>query len=364
MPAVDDSNASIPDAVIGEIRELRKAISHHDNLYFNLDSPEIPDVEYDRMFARLCELEASYPALKTLDSPTQRVGGEPLQQFHQVRHAIAMLSLDKVFDAEDLTEFDNRVKKRLGSDAPVQYSCEPKVDGVAVSLLYRSGTLEQAATRGDGVVGEDITHNVRTIRSVPLKLEAKGVPELFEVRGEIFLSKSGFSRVNEEAKASGGKVFVNPRNAAAGTLRQLDPRVAAKRPLMMYCYSIGVADDAEFPDRLSDIFNVLGQWGLPVNPERAVADGIAACHAYCEQLLSKRPRLDYEIDGAVIKVNELSLQERLGSNARTPRWAMAYKFPAEEVSTRVLDVEFQVGRTGAVTPVARLEPGICRRRDR
>jgi len=356
MSKVDDSSASIPKAISTEIQDLRKTIAHHDRLYFTFDNPEIPDAEYDRLFARLSKLEAEYPALKTLDSPTQRVGSEPLDEFRQVRHAVAMLSLDKVFNADELAEFDTRVKKRLGRQDPLQYSCEPKVDGVAVSLLYRSGVLHQAATRGDGVTGEDITHNVRTIKSIPLRLDAEDVPELFEARGEIFLSKSGFARVNDEARSKGGKLFVNPRNAAAGTLRQLDPKIAAKRPLQMYCYSIGIADTEEFPDRLSDIFDLLAQWGLPVNPEREVADGIEQCLAYCEQLLVQRPQLNYEIDGAVIKVNELPLQERLGSNTRTPRWAMAYKFPAEEVSTQVLDVEFQVGRTGTITPVARLEP--------
>ncbi|MEX2131089.1 MAG: NAD-dependent DNA ligase LigA, partial [Pseudohongiellaceae bacterium] len=244
----------------------------------------------------------------------------------------------------------------LESDKPLQYSCEPKVDGVAVSLLYRDGLLERAATRGDGEVGEEITHNARTIKTIPLRLGGKKAPRLLEVRGEIFLSKSGFERVNREAEQTGGKLFVNPRNAAAGTLRQLDPRIAGKRPLQMYCYSVGMVEGIAMPDLLSAVFDLLETWDLPVNPERAVVKDIAGCFAYCEQLLNKRTQLDYEIDGAVIKVNDRRLQERLGSNARTPRWAMAYKFPAEEVSTVLEDVEFQVGRTGTITPVARLKP--------
>jgi DNA ligase (NAD+) len=346
----------IPDSVLEEVRSLRKQIAYHDRLYFVHDNPEIPDADYDRLFNRLLALEQQYPQLVTGDSPSQRVSGSPLEEFKQVRHQIPMLSLDKVFNEDDLNQFDARVKKRLDQSNTLEYSCEPKVDGVAVSLLYVDGLLTRAATRGDGVVGEDITHNVRTIRSIPLKIESPSMPSTFEVRGEIFMSKSGFARVNEAADESGARRFVNPRNAAAGTLRQLDPHVAASRPLQMYCYSIGVVEDFLLPNRLSEVFDLLRDWGLPVNLEREVVTGIEGCHDYCHRLLGKRPDLDYEIDGAVIKVNELRLQQLLGTNARTPRWAMAYKFPAEEMSTRVLDVEFQVGRTGAITPVARLEP--------
>ncbi|MCP5346383.1 MAG: NAD-dependent DNA ligase LigA [Gammaproteobacteria bacterium] len=354
-PGSDDPE-KVPAAVAQEARQLREQIVYHDRLYFEQDSPEIPDADYDRLFARLVTLEEQYPGLITPDSPTRRVSGAPISEFRQVRHTIPMLSLDKVFNAEDLTQFDARIKKRLGSDAELEYSCEPKVDGVAVSLLYRDGELIQAATRGDGETGEDITHNVRTIRSIPLLIRTDNLPSMFEVRGEIFLSRSGFLRVNEAADRRGEKRFVNPRNAAAGTLRQLDSRIAAGRPLQMYCYSIGVVENFRFPDTLSEVLRLLADWGLPVSPECRVVTGIAECHDYCRQLLEKRPALDYEIDGAVIKVNQLGLQESLGANARTPRWAMAYKFPAEEMSTRVLDVEFQVGRTGAITPVARLDP--------
>ncbi|MBT8146192.1 MAG: NAD-dependent DNA ligase LigA, partial [Gammaproteobacteria bacterium] len=342
-----DDRRSIPDSVRNEALALRDQIAYHDRLYFNQDSPEIPDADYDQLFNRLVALEQQYPRLVTADSPTQRVSGAPLDEFKQVQHQIPMLSLDKVFNEDDLNQFDTRIKKRLGDDGVLEYSCEPKVDGVAVSLLYEGGLLTRAATRGDGIVGEDITHNVRTIRSIPLKIDAVEIPSTFEVRGEIFLSKSGFERVNAQAEANGAKLFVNPRNAAAGTLRQLDPQIAASRPLQMYCYSIGIVENFQLPKRLSDVFDRLEGWGLPTNPERQVTKGIEGCHDYCNRLLSKRGGLDYEIDGAVIKVNELRLQEILGSNARTPRWAMAYKFPAEEMSTRVLDVEFQVGRTGA-----------------
>jgi len=351
----DDSSA-IPDSIENEVRSLRDLIAHHDRLYFIQDSPEIPDAEYDLIFNRLTVLEQQYPQLVTDDSPTQRVSGSPLEEFKQVRHQIPMLSLDKVFNEDDLAQFDLRIKKRLAMSHMLEYSCEPKVDGVAVSLLFSAGVLTRAATRGDGVVGEDITHNVRTIKSIPLKISSARVPSIFEVRGEIFIGKTGFSRVNEVADKLGSKRFVNPRNAAAGTLRQLDPQVTASRPLQMYCYSIGVVEDFPLPDTLSEVFDLLENWGLPVNPDREVVTGIKGCHDYCRRLLGKRPGLDYEIDGAVIKVNALGLQESLGSNSRTPRWAMAFKFPAEEMSTRVLDVEFQVGRTGAITPVARLEP--------
>lgn len=342
-----------------ELESLREQIQYHDIRYHSYDSPEIPDADYDRMVQRLLALETEFPDLITPDSPSQRVGAAPLTEFTQVRHGIPMMSLDKVFTEKDLADFDARVRKRLETDKPVEYCCEPKVDGVAVSLLYRDGMLERAATRGDGEVGEDITHNVRTIKAIPLRLKAQTaakVPGLLEVRGEIFLSKSGFERVNREAERSGGKLFVNPRNAAAGTLRQLDPRVAGKRPLQMFCYSVGLSDGVKLPGKLDAIFDQLEDWGLSVNPERRVVKDITGCFAYCERLASKRARLDYEIDGAVIKVNELRLQDELGSNARTPRWAMAFKFPAEEMSTVVEDVEFQVGRTGTVTPVARLKP--------
>lgn len=345
----------IPETIKQEVSELRRQIDHHNRLYYTHDRPEITDADYDALFDRLQFLEQEYD-LVSPDSPTQRVGGEPLGQFSQVAHELPMLSLDKVFGEQDLIDFDARIKKRLEDDSGLEYSCEPKVDGVAVSLLYVDGLLQRAATRGDGVTGEDITHNVRTINGIPLKLADSKLHGRIEVRGEIFLGKAGFARLNERARKAGSKTFVNPRNTAAGAVRQLDPRKAAKIPLEMFCYSVGVVDEVDMPDRLSEVFDLIDAWGLPVNPDRSTEQGIENCQRYCDRLLSKRDKLDYEIDGAVIKVNNRSVQEQLGQNARTPRWAMAYKFPAEEKSTKVIDVEFQVGRTGTITPVARLEP--------
>jgi len=345
----------IPETIKQEVSELRRQIDHHNRLYYTHDRPEITDADYDALFDRLQFLEQEYE-LVSPDSPTQRVGGEPLGQFSQVAHELPMLSLDKVFGEQDLIDFDARIKKRLEDDSGLEYSCEPKVDGVAVSLLYVDGLLQRAATRGDGVTGEDITHNVRTINGIPLKLANSKLHGRIEVRGEIFLGKAGFARLNERARKAGSKTFVNPRNTAAGAVRQLDPRKAAKIPLEMFCYSVGVVDEVDMPDRLSEVFDLIDAWGLPVNPDRSTEQGIENCQRYCDRLLSKRDKLDYEIDGAVIKVNNRSVQEQLGQNARTPRWAMAYKFPAEEKSTKVIDVEFQVGRTGTITPVARLEP--------
>ena len=345
----------VPDNIKREVKRLRQELEHHNRLYHSLDSPEITDADYDALLARLEQLESEYD-LATADSPTQRVGSEPLATFTQVTHEVAMLSLDKVFNQQDLEDFEARIKKRLGNEEAVHYSCEPKVDGVAVSLLYRDGMLERAATRGDGVTGEDITHNVKTIRSIPLQLKGLKLPALFEVRGEIFLGKAGFAKLNARAEKAGGKIFVNPRNTAAGSIRQLDSRNTARMPLQMYCYSVGVVEGAGLAESLSQIFDQLDGWGLPVNPQREKSIGIDQCLDYCLELLEMRDSLAYEIDGAVIKVDDLALQQRLGVKARSPRWAMAYKFPAEEKSTQVLDVEFQVGRTGTITPVARLEP--------
>ena len=353
-------------AVVQELEQLRTEIARHDYLYHTLDAPLIPDAQYDALFRRLEAIEQQFPQLISPDSPSQRVGSEPLSGFVQVQHEMPMMSLAKVFTGSELEDFEQRIKKRLDSAAEIHYSCEPKIDGVAVSLLYEQGILVRAATRGDGVTGEDITHNVRTIKDVPLRLRAQHegkacppFPERLEVRGEIFMSRSGFDAVNAEAMKTQTKTFVNPRNAAAGTLRQLDPRIAAVRPLHMFCYSVGIfelAAEQRAPDTLSETFALLQRWGFRVNPERAVVTGAQQCLQYCEQLLAKRPDLNYEIDGAVVKVDLLQLQAELGFNARTPRWAMAYKFPAEEMATVVRDVEFQVGRTGTITPVARLEP--------
>ena len=346
---------NVSPEILEEVAGLRLELERHNRLYHTLDNPEITDADYDALLARLVALEESYN-LHSPTSPSSRVGAEPLPGFTQVTHEIPMLSLDKVFDDEDLRAFEARILKRVEVEGDISYSCEPKVDGVAVSLLYENGALVRAATRGDGTVGEDITHNVRTIRSIPLTLSGKGYPALLEVRGEIFLGKRGFAQLNEQARLDQSKVFVNPRNTAAGTLRQLDSRRAAKVPLQMYCYSVGLHDGGELPDSLDGVFIALAEWGLPTNPQRQVVQSIDRCIAYCEELLSVRNDLEYEIDGAVIKVDSFNLQSAIGANARTPRWAMAYKFPAEEKSTRLIDVEFQVGRTGTITPVARLAP--------
>ena len=346
---------AVPEKILREIDTLRQQIDHHNRLYHSQDAPEIPDADFDALLLRLEELETKYELLDET-SPSQRVGGEAIAGFTQVRHEIAMLSLSKVFNEADLQSFELRLKKRLDTESSIKYSCEPKVDGIAVSLLYRDGLLVRAATRGDGATGEDITHNVRMIDSIPLQLKPQKNNTVIEIRGEIFLDKNGFKKLNQTSEKEGGKIFVNPRNTAAGAIRQLDPKRSAKIPLKMYCYSIGLVEGFKLPKTLSEIFTLIEKWGLPVNPDRSVENGVDACLEYCLALLAKRNDLSYEIDGAVLKVDDLELQSKLGTNARSPRWAMAYKFPAEEKSTTILDVEFQVGRTGTITPVARLDP--------
>ncbi len=341
------------------VDELREQIRHHNYLYHVLDSPEVPDAEYDRLMRELTSLEAEHPELVTPDSPTQRVGDAPITAFGTVEHKLPMLSLDNAFSEEELRDFSRRVSDRLdlGDDeAELEYAAEPKLDGAAVSLLYEDGVFVRAATRGDGRTGEDITHNVRTIESEPLKLLGNGYPPTLEVRGEVYMPKAGFEEYNRKAAAAGEKTFVNPRNAAAGSLRQLDPRLTAERPLDMYAYSVGIVDGGDLPDRHSEVLDRLQEWGLRVSPERAVVRGAAGCFRYYERLGEIRNALAYEIDGVVFKVNELRLQRELGFVSRAPRWAIAQKFPAQEEMTVVNGVEFQVGRTGALTPVARLEP--------
>lgn len=340
-----------------EVDRLRRQLDDWNYAYYVLDAPEVPDAEYDRCFRRLQALEAEHPDLVSGDSPTQRVGAAPLSEFRQVRHEVPMLSLDNAFSAEELRDFDRRVRERLGHDSDdLEYACEPKLDGVAVSLLYEKGKLLRGATRGDGTTGEDITHSVRTVASVPLRLRGGGYPELLEVRGEIYLPRAGFEEINARARTRGEKTFVNPRNAAAGSLRQLDARITARRPLQMCCYSVGLFRGGELPARQSDILDQLHEWGLRINAESRVVRGVQACEDYYAELAERRDSLAYDIDGIVYKVNLLASQERLGFVSRAPRWAIARKFPAQEEATRVLAVEFQVGRTGAVTPVARLEP--------
>jgi len=340
-----------------EVESLRVSLENWNYQYYVLDQPTVPDAEYDRALRRLQELEALHPELLRPDSPTQRVGAQALSEFTQIAHEVPMLSLDNAFDDQELRDFDRRVQERLGQgNGEIEYACEPKLDGIAVSLLYRDGILQRGATRGDGFSGEDITHNVRTIPSIPLRLHGEGIPGLLEVRGEIYMPRQGFEQLNERARAAGEKTFVNPRNAAAGSLRQLDARLTAQRPLQMCCYSVGQVEEGDLPDTHAQVLDCLLRWGLRTNPESSVVRGIAACEAYYESLALKRDGLPYDIDGIVYKVNDLAAQQRLGFVSRAPRWAIARKFPAQEEMTRLLDVEFQVGRTGAITPVARLEP--------
>lgn len=337
------------------IQQLRDEINHHNYLYYVEDSPEIPDAEYDRLLRELQTLEAEHPALVTPDSPTQRVGAEPVKAFGEVKHQIPMLSLDNAFSDDEVAEFDRRVRERLGSER-VEYVAEPKLDGLALSMLYEDGRLVQAATRGDGVSGEDVTHNVRTIASVPLRLMGKDYPARLEVRGEVYMPKQGFEALNQRARDKGDKEFVNPRNAAAGSLRQLDPRITAARPLAVYCYGVGLVEGRELAPTHSGILEQLQHWGLRVSPEIKRVIGLDQVLAYYEALARRRADLPYEIDGVVYKVNRLDQREVLGFVARAPRWAIAHKFPAQEEMTRLLDIEVQVGRTGAITPVARLAP--------
>ena len=341
-----------------EVSRLREQLESWNYQYHVLDDPSVPDAQYDRSLQRLRELETANPELLSPESPTQRVGATPLAQFQQVQHELPMLSLENAFTADDMQDFNRRLLERLNRNASdaLEFACEPKLDGIAVSLLYRDGCLQRGATRGDGATGEDITHNVRTIPSVPLRLRGSGYPPVLEVRGEIYLPRAGFEQINAEARERGEKIFVNPRNAAAGSLRQLDARITARRPLQMCCYSVGLFDGGELPPRHSEVLDLLQAWGLRINSESRVVTGIEACDAYYEDLAARRAELPYDIDGIVFKVNDLALQQRLGFVSRAPRWAIARKFPAQEEMTRVLAVEFQVGRTGAITPVARLEP--------
>jgi DNA ligase (NAD+) len=350
--------AQILAQVRAEYEQLKDELNQHNHSYYVLDEPTIPDSEYDRSMRRLQEIEQQYPELLSDDSPSQRVGGAPLPSFSQVSHAVPMLSLDNAFSDEELEAFDRRISDRLNykTDQQIDYVCEPKLDGVAVSLLYRDRLLVRGATRGDGKVGEDITANVRTINSIPLKLSGAGIPELLEVRGEIYLPRSGFDKINAVATAKGDKPFVNPRNAAAGSLRQLDSKITASRPLEMCAYSVGQFQGGETPDSHLNMLKALGGWGFKINTYVEAVQGIAACGAYYERMQERRDQLPYDIDGIVYKVNDLSLQQRLGFVAKAPRWAIARKFPAQEEMTQLLDVEFQVGRTGALTPVARLAP--------
>jgi DNA ligase (NAD+) len=337
------------------VRELRSAIEHHNYRYHVLDDPEVSDAEYDRLLRELKALEEQHPDLITPDSPTQRVGATPVSELDEVIHAKPMLSLENAFSEEDLLSFDRRVRERLESDEQIEYAGEPKLDGLAVSFRYESGRLVQAATRGDGLRGEDVTHNVRTIKAVPIDLRGKA-PALLEVRGEVFMPIAGFKAMNERALTRGEKTFVNPRNAAAGGIRQLDPRLAASRPFDVFFYGLGETQGWTPPPRHTDTLQQLREWGLKTSPLTKTVRGVEGCLAYYRDIGERRASLPYEIDGVVYKVNRYVQQRELGFVARAPRWAIAHKFPAHEENTTVKDVEFQVGRTGALTPVARLEP--------
>jgi DNA ligase (NAD+) len=344
-----------PEEARRRAAELRDLIEFHNVRYHQLDSPLISDAEYDALMRQLQALEREFPELLTPDSPTQRVGAPPVKAFGEVRHAIPMLSLDNAFADEAVADFGRRMVKLLPT-LDLRFIVEPKLDGLAVSIIYERGVLICGATRGDGQTGEDITQNVRTIRAIPLRLAGEGWPERFEVRGEVFMRKDGFKKLNERALEKGEKTFANPRNAAAGSLRQLDPKITASRPLSFYCYGFGEYPDAQLPETQSALMEHFKTWGIPVNPELHVVDGVEGCVEYYRDLLARRHDLPYEIDGVVYKIDRLADRAALGFVARAPRWAIAHKFPAEEATTRVTAIEVQVGRTGALTPVARLEP--------
>lgn len=346
---------SLPAELVEKVRRLREEIELHNARYYQQDDPLITDAEYDRLMKELLAVEARYPELASPDSPSQRVGAPPVEAFAEVRHEVPMLSLANAFSGEDLNAFDMRVCKDLAQES-VNYVAEPKLDGLAVNLLYENGVLIRAATRGDGQVGEDVTRNARVIRAIPLRLQGGGFPAHFEARGEVFMPKQGFFSLNERARKAGDKVFANPRNAAAGSLRQLDPRITASRPLSFYAYGIGAFPEDRLPASQHELIELLNRWGLPVSPELRLVQGAAGCLGYYRSLAERRSRLPYDIDGVVYKVDCLRFQAALGFLSRAPRWAVAHKFPAEEARTRVLAIEIQVGRTGVLTPVARLEP--------
>lgn len=340
-----------------QIDTLRHDLRRYEYEYHVLDNPTIPDAEYDRLFHQLKALEAAHPELITADSPTQRVGAKPLSGFAQIRHEIPMLSLDNAFSDEEFYAFVKRIEDRLIClPEPLTFCCEPKLDGLAVSILYVNGVLTQAATRGDGTTGEDITANIRTIRNIPLQLLMDNPPARLEVRGEVFMPHAGFERLNQLALEKGEKTFANPRNAAAGSLRQLDPKITSKRPLVLNAYSIGIAEGVDLPNTHYDRLQWLKSIGIPVNPEIRLCNGTDEVLDFYRDIQNKRSSLGYDIDGTVLKINDIALQEKLGFISKAPRWAIAYKFPAQEELTRLNDVEFQVGRTGAITPVAKLEP--------
>ncbi|MCF6345380.1 MAG: NAD-dependent DNA ligase LigA [Thiomicrorhabdus sp.] len=345
------------DKAFKELTRLKQTIAKYDYAYYAMDNPLVSDAEYDQLYQALLKIEKKHPEWVTNDSPSQRVGGQPIEHFKSLPHAAPMFSLSNAFSQDDLVEFDRKVLEKLSLDGATEYAAEPKIDGLAINIRYENGTLVLAATRGDGTIGEDVTHNIRTIRSVPLRLQGSGWPSVLEVRGEIFMSKSVFKRLNEQAVATGEKPFANPRNAAAGTLRQLDPSIAAQRQLSLFLYGWGeISSEHGLPKQYHKVIEQFKQWGLPTNADARVVIGAQGMSEYYDLLYAKRADLPYEIDGIVYKVDLISHHKTLGFTAKSPRWAIARKFPAEEVWTQLLDIEIQVGRTGALTPVARLTP--------
>ncbi len=342
--------------VAEQIAALREQINFHNTLYYTHDTPEITDSEYDKKLQQLIDLESEHPELITADSPTQKVGGEVLEAFSKIKHLVPMLSLDNVFSSDDLDDFISRLNNRLNSSAELTFCAEPKLDGLAISLLYKKGKLSVAATRGDGTIGEDVSHNVKTIANIPHTLIGDHIPEILEVRGEVVMPISAFNNYNKRAISNAEKTFANPRNAAAGSLRQLDSRITAKRPLAFYSYGIGQIENGQLADSHFQRLQQLKNWGLPITAEIEKISGAKACLDYYQKILQKRDQLAYEIDGIVYKIDDIQLQQQLGFVSRAPRWAIAHKFPAQEQQTRLVNVEFQVGRTGAITPVAILEP--------
>ena len=356
MPPPDRPARTSPESKEERARWLRAEIHRHNRLYHEQDDPEIPDSEYDALYRELREMEEAHPGLVTSDSPTQAVGSRPSEAFAPVEHGARMLSLENVFDAEELEEFDRRLAGLLDEEAERQYSAEPKLDGVALSLLYERGRLVRAATRGDGRVGENVTHTARTIASVPDRLTGGDVPERIEVRGEVFMPLSGFEAYNRKAEEEGEKALVNPRNAAAGALRQKDPGEAARRSLDFFAHGVGRAVDVPAVAEQSELLEAMASWGLKVCPETESVTGASGCLAYYERIAARRESFDYALDGVVYKLERFDLRDQAGASSHAPRWAVAQKFPAEEKLTTVRAIEYQVGRTGALTPVARLEP--------
>ena len=346
---------SIPEKTRQRVAKLHEKLNYHNHRYYVLDDPEIPDVEYDTMLRELQDIEVQHPELCSPDSPTQRVGAAPLSKFSEVKHEAPMLSLGNVFSEDELNDFDRRCREGLDNDK-IEYVAEPKLDGLAISLLYKEGLLIRAATRGDGTTGEDVTVNVKTIGAIPLRLSGKNIPDVIEVRGEIYISRDGFETLNARQREKGEKTFANPRNAAAGSLRLLDSSITAQRPLTMYCYAVGICTKGILAATHSDVLEQLRAWGLRLSHEHAVVQGAKGCYGYYEKVLKRRDNLPYEIDGIVYKVNRFDQQNTLGFVSRAPRWATAHKFPAQEKTTKLLAIDIQVGRTGALTPVARLEP--------